>query len=95
MSMRAEASFLMAVAVASPAAAGCVCVCENGRNRPVCESAVDYLPAVCPPKPCAIDPAPITSLPGARLRSLGTAACALTRVHDQATGDFKWVRLCN
>lgn len=92
--MRAEASLLMAVVAASPVAAACVCTCQDGRNRPVCDDPAEIAP-VCPPDACAAERPSTLPDSGRRIRPLGTASCALTRVYDQATGNFQWVRLCN
>lgn len=92
--MLADASFAVALAAASPAVAGCACLCQDGQNRPVCDAPAAIRP-VCAPRACATGQPVIRSLPSRRIRPLGQAQCALTRVYDEASGNFEWVRLCN
>lgn len=91
--MNAMALLPAALAAATPAAAACVCLCQEGRSQPVCDDIADA-PPVCPPRACTVEQPLAGPAPEGRIRPLGRASCALTRVYDGASGDFQWIRLC-
>jgi hypothetical protein len=67
--------FLIALfAVPGLAAGDCYCTCINGKNQPVCESAIDLKP-ICGPKVCPIEPPSIEpinppTVPGLQLEQV-------------------------
>lgn len=86
------------IGLAMPALAGrsdaaCVCLCMDGRNQPICESAIDLKP-ICPPRVCPIAPPSVAPIQPPRVPPLGRSSCEQKQVLNPNTGRYEWREVC-
>jgi hypothetical protein len=86
----AAAIFFLALS-ADEASAVCACRCVNGKNVPLCTSALDY-PPFCPATACPMAPSPPIPLPV--IPPPGRQACSLQHVLNPVTHMYELRQVC-
>ena len=87
--------FLVATSLPIPqsATAGCICVCMNGYNQPLCDSSLDIAP-ICPPRVCPIEPPSIKPITPPSIPPIGTSVCNDELVWDDYLAQYVWREVC-
>lgn len=75
------------------ARAGCVCVCVDGLNRPLCASAADPRPT-CPPRFCPREPSTTRPLDQPTLPPTKARTCSREYIYNRFSGRYEWWQLC-
>ena len=92
-------SFILGLVIAGTlfvphsATAGCICVCMNGQNQPLCDNSLD-LPPICPPRVCPIEPPSIQPITPPRIPPVGTSVCTTELVWDDYQAQYVWREVC-
>ena len=80
--------------IASGAWAKCTCVCMNGKNQPVCTSALDLLPN-CPPKVCPIKSSSTKTIKPPTMSPIVTKKCWMEQVYNPDTQRYELKKVCH
>lgn len=73
--------------------ADCYCTCIDGRNQPICDSAIGVKP-ICGPRVCPIRPPSIKPINPPTVPPIGTGTCVQKQVWDHNYNRYVWKQVC-